>query len=133
MAVVFISHRGRDTGLAERLAADLQDSGHEVRLDVLEVEVGDSVVGWMDEALGAADAIVVCYSEAGVQTPWMSREWLSALARRLNGEGILLLPVRLPGSKPPPLLADLRYADADASWEQAVAELHRALERGSPT
>ena len=132
MAVAFISHRTCDAELAKKLAADLEARGHEARLDVLELEVGDSIIGWMGEAIGVADAVVLCYSAAGVQAPWMSREWLSALARQLNGEGIRVLPVRFPGSEPPPLLADLRYADAAEDWGRAVAELHRALERSSP-
>src|SRR4051812_33492755 len=111
MARVFISHRGADSAAAQQLKSDLEARGHEVRLDVADIHIGDSIPEWMNAGLRDAEAVVLCYSSSGVETPWMGREWLSTLARQLEGAKILLLPVRLTGGQPPPILADIKYAD----------------------
>ena len=49
----------------------------------------------------------------------MSREWMSALARQIEGAQVRLLPVRLTGGSPPPILADLKYADLVTDWPRA--------------
>lgn len=97
MASVFISHRGSDVAEAERLAQEVRARGHTVWLDEWELEIGKSIVAEMNKGLSDATYVVVCFSDTGVTAPWMSREWMSALARQLNGEGIKLLPVRLTG------------------------------------
>lgn len=127
MANLFISHRGEDTSLAERLSLDLRAAGHTVRLDAWELTIGDSVPGWMNDALGTSAYVVVCYSSAGVSTPWMRREWLSALARQLEDKGVKLLPVKISGGEPPPILADLKYADLDRDWDAGVCLLLQAI------
>jgi hypothetical protein len=48
MANVFISHRGDDTGEAERLADEIRRVGHQVWLDVWDIRVGDGAV-WRRE------------------------------------------------------------------------------------
>lgn len=127
MAHVFISHRGSDTTEAERLATEIRAAGHTVRLDEWELGIGDSVVAWMDDAMADARYVVVCYSDQGVTVPWMGREWMSALARQLNGHGVRLLPVRLTGGAPPALLADIKYADLVKDWPAGVAQLLKAI------
>lgn len=127
MANVFISHRGSDTAEAERIATAIRAAGHEVRLDEWELVIGDSVVEWMERGLAGATYVVVCYSDQGVTVPWMGREWMSALARQLNGHGVKLLPVRLTGGEPPALLADIKYADLVKDWPGGVAQLLKAI------
>lgn len=127
MANVFISHRRADDSEAERLADEIRRAGHDVWLDVWEIDIGDSVIGKMNEGLQGAAYVVLCYSSSDVMARWISQEWMSALARQLNGEGIKLLPVRLTGGKPPAILADIRYADLVADWNRGIAELLRAI------
>ncbi len=123
MANVFISHRGSDVQEAERLADEIRNAGHQVWLDKWNISVGDSIVERMNEGLEGATYVVVCYSSAGVTSPWMSREWMSALARQLNGYGVKLLPVLLTGGEPPAILADIKYADLVKNRSQGVSEL----------
>lgn len=127
MPNVFISHRLSDAAPAERLATEIRAAGHQVWLDTWEIALGDSIIERMNEGLTGATYVVVCYSDAGVTSAWMGREWMSALARQLNGAGVKLLPVRLTGGQPPAILADIRYADLVADWGRGVAELLRAI------
>lgn len=124
---MFISHRGADLAAAEALADELRAAGHEVWFDEWEVGLGDSILGRMDEGLEAATHVVVCYSADGIDSPYMSREWLSALARQLEGHGVRLLPVRLTGGHPPAILTDIKYADLVRDWDAGVKKLLGAL------
>jgi hypothetical protein len=127
MANVFISHRSSDTTEAERLANEIRHAGHQVWLDVWDIRVGDSIIERMNAGLEGATYLVVCYSSAGVTSPWMSREWMSALARQLGGHDVRILPVRLTGGGPPAIIADIKYADLVRNWSAGVAELLAAI------
>ena len=52
---------------------------------------------------------------------------MSSLARQLNGYGIKILPVRLSGGEPPPILADIKFADLTKNWQVGIDELLRAM------
>lgn len=127
MPNVFVSHRGADTSEAAKLATELRSAGHTVWLDEWELGLGDSIVQKMNEGLDGATYVVVCYSASGVTASWMGREWMSTLARQLNGHGVKLIPVRLTGGEPPALLADLKYADLVRDWTGGMAALLAAL------
>jgi TIR domain len=128
MADVFISHRGSDRDDALRLALALRADGHQVWLDEWKVELGDSIIGKMNEGLESATHVVVAFSGAGL-APWMDREWMSALAGQLDGHGVRVLPVLLTGGELPALLRDIKYADLAADWAGGVADLQRVLVR----
>lgn len=128
MAKVFVSHRKSDAEEARRLALDIQAAGHVVWFDEWEIEPGTSIVGRIDEGLEQAQYVVVCYSGDGVNSPWMSREWMATLSRQLSGHSVKILPARLTGAPAPPaILADIRYADLVADWDRGLAELLRAI------
>lgn len=127
MAKVFISHRGSDTTVATRLADEIRNAGHDVWLDAWEIEIGDSIVRKINDGLGEADYVVLCLSLDGVMSRWISAEWMTTLARQLNGDGVKLLPARLTGGDVPPILADIKYADLVSDWGSEVGELLRAV------
>lgn len=127
MAKVFISHRGQDANKAERLARDIRAAGHQVWLDIWEVQPGDSIVRRINEGLEEADYVVVCYSMANATSPWMSREWMSSLARQLESCGVRLLPALLTGRQIPAVIYDLKYADLISDWSTGLADLLRAI------
>jgi hypothetical protein len=127
MANVFISHRGADAALAERLATELRDKGgHQVWLDIWNINIGDSIVGRINEGLAGEIALVLCLSSDG-SSPWMDAEWMSTLARQLNGEKVKLLPARLSGGTLPPILADRKYGDLVKEWDRGISSLLKAL------
>lgn len=126
MATVFVSYRGADLSSAERLATSILGGGHGVWLAEWQLEVGDSIVAGISDGLANAEYLVLCCSAAG-DSAWTSREWMSGLARQLEGQGIKLLPVLLPGAKIPPLLADLQFVDLAIDWAAGTARLLRAI------
>lgn len=124
---MFISYRKNDLAQAERLANEVRNLGHRVWLDEWKIDLGDSIIERMNEGLEEATYVIVCYSSSGITSAWMGREWMSTLARQLNGHDVKLLPVQLTGNEPPAILADLKYANFTKDWSQGVAELLRAI------
>ena len=127
MANVFISHRKADDLEAEKLAKEIQNEGHQVWLDQWKINLGDSIIGRMNEGLEGAAYVVLCYSSSGVMSPWISVEWMSTLARQLNNNGVKILPVRLTGGEPPAIIADLQYADLVKDWSKGLSQLLLAI------
>jgi hypothetical protein len=126
MANVFISHRKLDRDQAERLARELEAAGHQSWFDEWKIDIGDSVVGKIEEGLKGATYLIVCFSAAG-DSPWMGREWMSTLMRQLSGHGVKVLPALLAGGTTPAILADIKYADLAKDWGQGFSELLRAI------
>ncbi len=126
MAHVFISYRSKDFTEAARLRSALAAEGHEVWLDVENIKIGDSIVGKINAGLQVSSFLILCFSGHGL-SPWMDREWMSSLERQLDGAGVRILPAKLAGGKPPPIIADLRYADLARDWASAIDELKAAL------
>lgn len=127
MANVFISHRGDDISEATKLADEVRSASHHVWLDEWQINYGDSIVERINEGLEGAKYVVICYSSAGVNSPWMGREWMSSLARQLNGYGVKVLPVRLTGGEPPAILADIKFPDLIKDWNKGVSDLLKAI------
>lgn len=126
MATIFISHRKTDSIIAERLAHELQQAGHEVWFDDWKINIGDSIVGRVDDGLVQSAYLALCYSVFGM-SDWVNREWQSALMRQLSGHNIKILPVLLSGGQPPAILADIKYADLVSDWDRGVQSLLRAI------
>ena len=95
MAKVFISHRTNDSVQAEQLAKELQTAGHTVWFDEWDIQVGDSIVEKINQGLEMRGYLLMCYSSSTVNSPWMSREWMSALASQLNGMDVKIIPLYL--------------------------------------
>jgi TIR domain len=127
VAKVFVSHRGVDAAAAEQLAVELRLAGHDVWFDEWEIAPGDSIVGRINDGVDAAAYLILCCSSSGVTAPWIGREWMSALARQLDGQGVKVLPALLPGGTPPSILADLKYADLSTDWSSGVRDLLRVI------
>ncbi|WP_306216123.1 toll/interleukin-1 receptor domain-containing protein [Actinoplanes sp. RD1] len=127
MAEVFVSYRSADAAKARTLSQALRAAGHGVWFDEWRINLGDSVVERISAGLTGTAYLVLCYSSSGIDSPWMSREWMSSLARQLDGRSIKLLPVRLTGDAVPAILADLKYADLVADWDDGVRRLLAAI------
>lgn len=113
---------------AERLAKELRERGHDVWIDSWKIKIGDSVIERINDGLAGTSFLVLCCSDIGAGAgAWTEREWMSALARQLDGANVHILPVRLTGGTSPPILADVKYADLVADWQRGVDEICDAL------
>ena len=94
MAGVFLSYDREDTDRARHFAHALEKAGHQVWWD-LHVRSGAQFSKVIEEALKAADAVVVLWSERSIESAWVRDE---AAAGRDTGR---LVPVTIDGTEPP--------------------------------
>ena len=94
MAKVFLSYDRDDTERARPVALALEKAGHTVWWD-LHIRGGEQYTKVIDEALKAADAVVVLWSKYSVESAWVRDE---AAAGRDSGR---LVPVSLDDTDPP--------------------------------
>jgi hypothetical protein len=94
MAGVFLSYDRDDTDRARHFAHALEKAGHSVWWD-LHVRGGAQFSKVIEEALKAADAVVVLWSKNAIESPWVRDE---AAAGRDSGR---LVPVTIDGTEPP--------------------------------
>ena len=126
-AHVFICYASEDKAQARDLSSAIAKLGAEVWLDEREISVGDSIVQRIEDGLSQASHLLVLLSENSVEKPWVRKELSSALMRQLAGKSITVLPIRLDNCTIPPILADIRYADARSGIERAIGDLEQAL------
>ncbi|CAO5192705.1 hypothetical protein FAIPA1_90003 [Frankia sp. AiPs1] len=127
MAAVFISHRAADVATAARLGRAVHAVGHAVHLDRWEIRIGDTVPMFMNEALAAANFLVLGHSTLGIHAPWVAQEFLPELATELGHRGIEFLPAILSGTDAPVRLGGRPCTDLTTDWERGVAAILREL------
>jgi hypothetical protein len=98
-----------------------------VWLDNWSINPGDSIVKRINEGLEEADYVLICYSSEDTTSPWMSREWMSTLARQLEGREVKLIPVVLTGKRIPGILYDVKHADLLSDWSTGLTQLLRVI------
>ncbi len=94
MASVFLSYDRDDSARARHFAGALEKAGHQVWWD-LHVRGGAQFSDAIEEALKAADVVVVLWSRHAIESPWVRDE---AAAGRDSGR---LVPVTLDGTQAP--------------------------------
>ena len=94
MAKVFLSYSREDVAAAKQLAACIDRAGHQVWWDH-QIEGGSRFTAEIDRELKGADAVVVIWTKASVESPWVQDE---AAEGRDTGR---LVPVMLGAEKPP--------------------------------
>ncbi len=94
MADVFLSYAREDEAVAKQLAEGVRDAGHEVWWD-RHIQGGSRFSTEIDRALKSAEAVVVLWSPASVESAWVQDE---AAEGRDTGR---LVPVSLVGTRPP--------------------------------
>ena len=122
MASVFLSYAREDIGKARPVASALEKAGHKVWWDP-HMRGGAEFSRVIEEALKAADAVVVLWSRSSVESPWVRDE---AAAGRDRG---LLVPVSLDGTEPP--LGFRQFHTIDLSRWSGRGRVPRLAEIGS--
>jgi adenylate cyclase len=106
---VFLSYSREDAAAAKQLAECIGRAGHQVWWD-RQIEGGSRFTAEIDRELKNADAVVVIWSQASVESPWVQDE---AAEGRDSGR---LVPVMLGTDKPP--LGFRQFQSVDfGSWD----------------
>lgn len=122
---IFISHNKADKASARALAVLLVEQGVDVWFDEWELRPGDSIVGGIEEGLSDAGVFVLLWSKAAEASNWVSTEVRAFLRRRVDDNGLRIVPLMVDGTKLPTLVADYRGYDLTdgVQLEDVVSEM----------
>lgn len=126
---VFFCYSHQDKDFVDRLAKQLVLRRAWVWVDRWELNVGDSIVGRVQEAIEKASAVVVVLSRSSVGSPWVQRELQSVIYREVQGQQSLVIPVVIEDCPIPPFLSDRIYADFRANFDTGLRVLVEGLSR----
>lgn len=125
---IFLCHASADKNFVRQIYTDLANSGHMVWMDEFEINIGDSIVGKINEANKYSDAIILTMSNSSIESTWVEKEWSAALARYLGTGRPKILPIRIEECEIPPILADIMYADFSTDYLGGLGKLLHSLE-----
>ena len=120
---VFISHASADKPFVDRLVADLAARAIPVWYDKLDLRVGESVPGGINEGLSSSKYCLIVLSKSSISSRWVTEELNAALMEQVARGGTFLLPALLDDCIVPPLLRHRRYADFRTDYDCGLADL----------
>jgi hypothetical protein len=91
----FISYADEDRALAERLHADLQATGVRCWFAPYDMQIGDSIIDRIDQAIRLHEKLLLILSASSVASAWVGVETKIALMRERNEGRAVLFPIRL--------------------------------------
>lgn len=120
---VFVSHASDDKPFVDRLVADLANHSVPVWYDKLDLRIGESVPGKINQGIADSKYFAIVLSPAAVTSAWVTEELNAALMIQIAKGGTFLLPILLKDCTIPPLLAHRRYADFRNDYDSTLKEL----------
>jgi tetratricopeptide (TPR) repeat protein len=116
----FISHASADEGWAEWIAAQLQDAGFSIELDVWEWTPGEDFIAAMETGLKRADRVIAIYSRSYFTRPYAQVEHRAAFATASSSGLPRVIPVQVEPCVIPELYGNLIRIDI-VDVDEAVA------------
>ena len=111
MPSVFMSHCSKDKNFARKLTNRLKEDCIKVWLDEAELNVGDSLLGKIGDAINSTDFLIVVLSNDSIKSTWVQNELKVALNREFEENRVVVLPILIEQVEIPPFLRDKLYAD----------------------
>lgn len=108
---VFISYSHADKQKVDKIAAHLVKNRASVWVDTWELNVGDSILNKVQEAVESSGALLIMLSKASVESEWCKKELTAGLMRELSEKRVVVLPVLIEDCDIPLFLRDKMYAD----------------------
>lgn len=129
MSSVFLSHSSKDKAFTRKLAERLEEKSVNVWLDEAELNVGDSLLTQISNAIDRTDFVAVILSHNSVQSTWVQTELKMAMTKELADKKVKVLPIKIESCEMPLFLKDKLYADFTNpdDFDAAFSKLLRAL------
>lgn len=118
---VFISYSHSDEEFVNKFAAHLVKQNTHVWVDTWNLNVGDSILTKVQDAIEESSALLVVLSKSSVESEWCKKEINSGLMRELEEKKVLVLPVLLEDCKIPIFLREKMYADFRTSFDEGLS------------
>ena len=120
---IFISYSHQDSAFVERLAFQLVQKKINVWVDRWELNVGDSLITRIQDAITGASALLVVLSKASVNSAWVQKVVNSGLLRELEERRVIVLPVLIEDCEIPVFLREKVYADFRSSFDDGLRRI----------
>jgi TIR domain/Pentapeptide repeats (8 copies) len=91
----FISYSSKDQEFAERIHADLQNSGVRCWFAPHDLPIGRKILDGVDEAIRQRDKVVLILSEHAISSDWVEIEVKTAIEEERTRKQTVLFPIRL--------------------------------------
>jgi hypothetical protein len=124
---VFISYAHSDKDFVDSLAGQLMLRNAHVWVDRWELNVGDSILNNVQNAIQDASALIVVLSKASVQSEWCRKELSAGLMRELDERRVVVLPAILEDCDVPVFLREKMYADFRKNFDVGLRLLVDAI------
>jgi len=124
---IFISYSHADELIVNKLAARLVKLHANVWVDTWELNVGDSILNKVQDAISESSALLVILSKASVESEWCKKELSAGLMRELDEKRVVVLPVLVEDCEIPLFLREKMYADLRTDFERGLHNIHDAI------
>lgn len=124
---VFISYSHADELIVNKLAAHLVKNNANVWVDTWELNVGDSILNRVQDALVDSSALLVILSKSSVESEWCKKELSAGLMRELHEKRVVVLPVIVEDCEIPLFLREKMYADLRKDFDQGLHSILSAI------
>jgi hypothetical protein len=126
---IFISYSRADSDFATKLAMQLVKHKATVWIDQWELQVGDSLISKIQDAIQGASGLLVILSKASVESEWCKKELSSGLIRELEEKRVVVLPVLMEDCAIPLFLREKLYADFRTNFDTGLRAIIEAVAR----
>ena len=126
---VFISYSHADAAFVNILAANLVKRNAHVWVDTWELNVGDSILNKVQQAIQDTSALLVVLSKASVASEWCRKELNAGLMRELDEKRVVVLPVLVDDCDIPIFLREKMYADFRTNFDKGLKAIVEAVAR----
>mgnify|MGYP001317804711 CR=1 FL=1 len=127
MKTVFVSYSHEDSDFVERLIIDLRASQISATYDKWLLNVGDSIIDKIAQAVTNADGVIAILSPNSVQSNWVKKELALAMTGEIERQGVTLFPAMIGDCTVPAVLSDKLYADFRKNYYDGLRSLVKAL------
>lgn len=127
----FISYSHENKAFVDKLAAHLVKHRARVWVDYWELNVGDSIVERVQDAIKESSALIVVLSQAAVESQWCKKELSAGLIRELEEKRVVVLPVLMEDCEIPLFLKDKLYADFRSNFDEGLRVTLEAIAKAN--
>ena len=118
---VFISHSSRDKKFVRTLKDCLHENSIETWFDEDQLDLGDSLINKLENALNTSSHLVIILSPTSVESDWVKYELKKALSNQRTGLMQKIIPIKYRECEIPEELKELLHADLS---EEVVLPSH---------
>jgi hypothetical protein len=126
---IFISYSHQDSRFVDKLALQLVQNRISVWVDRWELNVGDSLLSRIQDAITGASALLVVLSQSSVSSAWVQKEINSGLLRELEERRVIVLPVLIEDCEIPVFPREKVYADFRSSFDTGLRRILESVAR----